>query len=222
MNLTTFLFACLSVISLTAVETVHVFGNSHAGAFLEIPGCVVHFLGARTMHRMGRDGIQFLDLKQHGILDGANVVFAFGEIDVRCHIGKQRDLTNRSVDEIIDTLVVNFIRTIQQNCLFYHTLSPIVYSVTPPSLGIDFPDLFPIYGSLEDRVVITRKLNQRLFEVCSENDIPFLDVYDDYSNEDGTLNLNLSHDTVHIDSDSYAPIEAKLNQIIENFYQPKF
>lgn len=210
------LYGCLSVLFLFntkmhAQDVFYVYGNSHAFSFSEVPGCVIKWTGATTMHRIGRDGLSFLDLRTAEIKEDSVVIFVYGEIDVRCHIGKQRDLFNRSQDEIIDTLARNYLLTILQN-LMHKRLTCIVCSVTPPSLTADSPD-FPVYGSLEDRVNISRQLNAKLADLCARTGILFLDIYKEYSNADGTLNIKLAPDKTHIHPAFNEPIKKKLEQL---------
>lgn len=193
---------------------VHVIGDSHSHEFDKIPGCVVHWVGPVTMHRVGRDGLFSLNIANMGIQDGEAVVFAFGEIDVRCHIGKQRDLHMRSVEETINTLVHTYLYRILELRAFYPHLICIVYSVTPPT-DRNFVDTYPCYGFLEDRVCITRLLNAKLAEVCQQQGLCFLDVYDDYVEVDGTLKIVLSDGNVHIHPDQCEPIQKKLNKILK-------
>src|SRR5579872_2784969 len=107
-------FTLLAIIFLFSIEMhanepIYVYGNSHAASFAEIPGCIIKWTGPTTMHRIGRDGLSFLDLRMKEIEEGATIVFVYGEIDVRCHIGKQRDLFGRKQDEIIDSLARNYL-----------------------------------------------------------------------------------------------------------------
>lgn len=200
-----------------SLHTIHVFGDSHTGAFTIIPGCVKRWLGSITMHRVGRDKLNFLNLMDQSVFDDQIAVFVFGEIDVRMHIGKQRDETKRELDEIIDILATNYINTILLNRSLYNNLLCIVYSVTPPTeFTIPNAKQSFFYGTLEDRVIITKKLNQKLSELCAKNDIPFLDVYEDYANPDGTLNVSLSDGSVHINGNYCRPIGVKLHQILKD------
>ncbi len=193
--------------------SVKVFGDSHSREFNNIPGCTVHWIGPVTMHRIGRDGVTFLYLPSWGVLEGEVAVFSFGEIDVRCHLGMQRDLYNRSLDEVIDTLAVCYFNTILINRSAYDNLRCIVYSVTPPtSNGLN--PAYPYYGTLEDRVMITKKLNKKLADLCSLTGVTFLDVYDDYANSEGSLNYALSDGHVHIRTECNQAIQQKLFQIL--------
>lgn len=214
-----FSFFCITVYLLIAASTIlnalpviHVVGDSHAQEFSQIPGCEIHWLGPITMHRAGRDGISTLNLTSIGVEENQVAIFVFGEIDVRCHIGKIRDQGQRNLDEIIETLAAQYIRTILANRTLYKNLLCIVYSVTPPTICYN-PD-YPTYGSLEDRVSITKKLNARLANLCSQANIEFIDIYDEYSNFDGTLNAAYSDGNVHINSVHFQTIAQKLKQIL--------
>ena len=144
------------------------------------------------MHRIGRDGIDCPELKKR---DAA--IFAFGEIDVRCHIGKQRDLHNRSLEEIIETLVKSYIASIKSVRDRHDQVVYIIFNIVPPTNDCYNPS-FPFYGTIEDRVHITQLLNSRLKKACNEFGFLFLDVNSFYATPFGTLNRELSDKCVHI------------------------
>jgi len=62
---------------------------------------------------------------------------------------------------------------------------------------------FPFIGDDNERVKYTRLMNILLKQQCEINNFVFLDVYDYYSEEDGTLNYELSDKCVHIDKNEY-------------------
>lgn len=204
--LATFIFFC----SFCKGE-IHVFGDSHTVAFTGIPNVHIHWLGAITMHRVGRDGLDFLNNTSFGVQQNDYVVFVFGEIDVRWHIGKQRDFKFRSIDEILNTLVTKYIKTIKDYRIQYQNIHLIVYSIVPPTNNYPHPQ---IYGTLEDRIEITQKLNAKLLEACKKENLRFLDVYNDYALPDGSLNLTLSDGTLHIGIPFNQALAYRLNQII--------
>ncbi len=189
-------------------STIHVFGDSHSLEFRGIPNCIQHYLGPVTMHRIGRDGFGTI---QWGINDDDVVVFAFGEIDVRCHIGKQKDLKGRDLEEIIHTLATNYIYQIIKN---FPNVIQVVYSVTPPIKSIESLE-FPIYGPIEERVENTKLLNNALKSLCQTFGIEFLDVYDDYADKNGILYFELSDHNVHIRAECNGMIQKKLFDILE-------
>jgi lysophospholipase L1-like esterase len=198
---------------LEAKAAIHVIGDSHSREFRQIPSCKIHWLGPITMHRVGRDGLACVNLQQLKVKEGDVAVFAFGEIDVRCHIGKQRDQKNRDLDEVIENLVIPYFHTLALNRALYKKLLIVVYSVTPP-VEICLNPKFPSYGPVEDRVAIAKTLNARLADLCKQLEIEFLDVYEDYANPDGTLKVEYSDGGVHIAPAHNQAIAQKLNEIL--------
>jgi len=193
---------------------IHVIGDSHTVAFSKVPECIIHNIGPVTMHRIGRDGLDFLDIKMMEVQDLDSVVFVFGEIDVRCHIGKQRDEYSRNINEIIATLSENYMRAILDFKKCYPNLNVIIYGIIPPSIGID-NIYYPIYGTLVDRVLITQRLNRKLKRLCEKEKVGYLDIYDSYSQKDGSINLEYCRDSIHIHCDFYIPIQTKLYDLLK-------
>jgi hypothetical protein len=191
---------------------IHVIGDCHSLAFESVPNCTVHHLNSVTMHRVGRDKLDIVDLQKFNIEPEDICIFSFGEIDARIHIAKQRDINNRHVDEIIDTLVTNYIHTINLNRERYGNFS-IVYTIVPASnLGIEInPTSF--YSTVEDRLGIVKKLNAELIKKCSESNIAVLDVYDDYANEQGYLRPEISA-SFHIHPNHNAAIIKRLEMLL--------
>lgn len=232
------IFIFLNSFSIDSVNfnKINIFGDSHASfCFCKPENCwssqgpytininnievnahfATHHLGPKTMHRVGRDGINFINIKNYGVQDGDTAVFAFGEIDARCHIGKQRDQYNRDSDEVIDTLVTKYIETIIINKNMFEKINVFVLSIMPPtdqSYNADSPK----YGSLQDRVNITQKLNLKLKELCISNKIYFLDIYKFFSNADGFLNKSMSDGSVHANPNcSYIAKNQLLQMLLE-------
>ena len=197
-------------------QVVHVFGDSHSSylfsnghqgrLYLErsyyqfqhlneslyLP-FVIHWLGPITMYRIGRDGISCNEIKDNDI-----VVFVSGEIDARCHIGKQRDKYKRSLEEVIETLVRNYVAAILKLRDAYNNLTCVVSMIVPPT-DVTFNPHFPYYGSLEDRIQVTRLLNKKLEREYSLNNIYFVDKYNEYCTEYGDLRSDISEPgNVHV------------------------
>lgn len=172
----------------------------------------INWLGPVTMHRVGRDGLSFLDISRFNVNPNDIAVFVFGEIDVRCHICKQRDVQHKTVDEIIDLLVLKYIKTVNDNKNMVRNLQCIVLNVIPPAEF--FNPSFPSYGSLEDRIDCTIKLNKKLSEECSNNNIKFLNTFDYFATQKGDLSRFLSDGTVHIAMYNNGIIKDKLLKLI--------
>ncbi len=196
-----------------SAENIFVFGDSHCRELQYISGYIDRYKGPTTMHRIGRDGLQFLNLLAEGVNEGDVALFVFGEIDIRSHVVNQRDSYKRSIEEILDTLAKNYIKTIIVNRSFYNDILCVVCSVTPPTDGF-LNEQYPVSGSIEERVQFTQRLNKKLSKLCHRNQIAFLDVYDDYATSEGILNPDLSDGNVHISPLHIEPIRNKLEKIL--------
>lgn len=208
-----FLFFFWGVVAFCSPQIL-VIGDSHVKAFEGIPYCCIGHLGPRTMHRVGRDGFDLKELLHLGIRDRSIVVYVFGEIDVRCHIGRQRDEHQRDEEEVLHTLARRYLSAIVQNRSHFHDLTQIVYNIVPPTDNTPNPD-YPLYGSVEQRARIAKRLNEILFSLCSEFGVLFLSIYDYYCDRNGVLRLDLSDGTIHIHPSYNQPIQQRLFQLIE-------
>jgi hypothetical protein len=197
---------------------IHVFGDSHSFfCFDKIDGIKVHWLGPRTMHRVGREGLLGLNSITFGVQNNDICIFVFGEIDVRCHVGKQRDIYHRSEDEILKELVQQYVNTIIENRKLFQTLHCVIFAVIPPSDNGYNPD-YPFYGTLEERVRLTKTLNQYLKDVARESGIYVLDVYENYATSSGSLNPEMSDGQVHINQNCNGPVKEELAKLLEQIY----
>ena len=93
----------------------------------------LNWIGARTMHWAGKDGSNFVNLKNFGVQENDCIVFVFGEIDARCHILKQAEKQNISIDEIITKLGDAYLAMILNNKNQYNNLHGIIFAVLPHS-----------------------------------------------------------------------------------------
>ncbi len=215
-----FLLLSFSLLSIISIEStvIHIFGDSHAHhcfgsndtpRYFDAKDHInyvytyknntfaIHWVGAKTLYRIGKDGLNILNIREYGVNDNDVVVFTFGEIDTRCHIGKQRDQYKRSLDEVIHSLVTNYIHSINQNRKLFNNLIFAIMEVIPPT-NQSYNHKLPFHGSLEDRVVITNKLNTALHDACKQHNILFLPTHNIYADENGSLNASLSDTLVHI------------------------
>ena len=187
---------------------IYIFGDSHAES---------SFAGLRlkhenrhrysfTMHRVGRDN-SIPNFQEHINSRFNSFVFCFGEIDCRCHIGKQV-LLGRDKVEICETIVSNYIRTILGSITSFRKI--IVCAVPPPTNkekhesrhGPIDHDL-PFVGSDQERLENTQILNSILKTECEKNGIVFLDYTGEYSDETGCLIWEKSDKNVHIKYNQY-------------------
>lgn len=169
-----------------------------------------------TMHRLGRDGLGALNINNFLIKQNDIVVFVFGEVDARANIGKQVKEKGRELVEVIDTLVRSYIHTIIQNKSNLKCgIKCIILNIVPPTSQCGL-DNIPLYGTIQERIMITRSLNLKLNIECEKNDIIMLNVYDFYASLDGSLNPSLSDTCAHINFLYNYPIKQALLRIVHD------
>lgn len=184
-------------------KDIFAIGDSHATyCFREIREAIVKSVGSYTMHKVGRDQLQFKELMTPGCM----VFFFFGEIDVRVHIYKQIQL-GRNEDEIIETLISKYTEAIDKQK--YNDVIPVIVSIVPPKRTN--PDQMN-YGTNKDRSRYCLKLNTLLEKSCILNNIDFLNIYDRYKDEEGLIRTELSdkEDGFHI---------GKSEMVIDEFHK---
>lgn len=166
-----------------------------------------HHLGSRTMHFAGRPGALLATAKDCGIKAGDAVVWVFGEIDARSHILRQRTEGQRALDEVIDTLARDYVRGILEVERGYEPLRSVVFAPIPPLDNPGYTSVeLPIYGSIEERIAVTRQLRTALAALCERHGILFLDVAAQFETARGDLRWELSDRFCHIASGYQRPI----------------
>ena len=185
-----------------------VFGDSHAE--FNMKGFPLQHHNLRqysiTMHRIGRDNtiVNFINFFNN---PASTFLLFYGEVDCRCHIGKQIAL-GRKLDEIIEELVGNYFRTISNNIKSYKQI--IIGSVTPPTRKEKYESNhgpvthgFPFIGTDEERSLYTRLVNEKMKEYCDKYNYTFLDLTPYYADEDGMMIFEKSDTRVHIKDNKY-------------------
>jgi len=184
---------------------IHIFGDSHGDYnFRNIKReCINHYQMSITMHKVGRQGLNYINFNNYNINNGDIIIYQFGEIDCRCHIGKQLKL-NRHLDEIVNELISNYINSIKYN-IGDRNLKIIVCCI-PPTMNQEkyeskhgkITHEFPFVGTDKERVFFTNYLNKELEKQCEINGFYFFNYYTDYEDIDGTLKYELTDRCVHI------------------------
>lgn len=179
-------------------KTIHIIGDSHSRIFGYFKSCRIIWLGAITMHHF-KANKEDLVYEKYKIPYEDIIISSCGEIDVRCHVGRQRDKYHRQLSEILDELVKYYIIAVAQNCNNYKFLG--IKSISPPNKQPNTRreyKSFPFYGSLLDRIRITKMLNKRLKNACQNNNLLYLDTYTLLCDNRGVLKYKYSDGHVHL------------------------
>jgi len=178
---------------------IHTFGDSHAR--IGWPVCEnlkLHEIGPILAHSFGIDKLKRLDISKFNVKDEDVVVFSFGEIDCRCHIHKY--ITKKTVEEIINEIIYNYINAIKENVSQYKNLKVYILSVPPASRKKQVVDneKFPHLGEDEERKKYVKIFNEVLIKYCKKYSYLFLDHYTPHLDSEGHLSEVHSFDGVHV------------------------
>lgn len=186
---------------------IHTFGDSHSWfGWRELPSTYdikINHLGPKLAYTLGREKTNLINLNDHEMTHNDAVVFCFGEIDCRCHVHKHitSDTTYTSavknvVDSYIDAIneIIDQSKTKPKLTCVYNVVPP----VNPEMKQSCWNNNFPFIGSDDERKQYTTHFNSLLKQKCKKHDFVFIDMYSDYADSQGFLNVELSDKTVHI------------------------
>lgn len=191
---------------------IHLFGDSHAqfschGIASYFPDYEYynHVIYSITMHRIGRDKI-LLGMPSSIDHDNDIIIITHGEVDCRSHIYRQIQ-KGRELDEIINTLVNNYLETIYN----YQFRNTFILSIVPPVSKKEYEDRngpiqhhLPFYGTDQERLLYIRLVNEKLRMGCEKLGLYFIDpYYGNYTQKDGMMDFKKSDGTVHIGDNKY-------------------
>jgi len=187
-------------------SNLNIYGDSHAlvlfkGLKLEHRNL---FQFAKTMYRVGRDR-QIVNFHESHNDPDAVLFLAYGEVDVRAHIGKQVHY-GRHHDGVCKELVDTYLSTVKQQIKMYKAV--VIMAVPPPVASEDHAQCnlhtpstggpLPFVGTDSDRVIYTQRMNELLAEGCSKHGFVFFNPFSFYTRENGTLKYELSDNCIHI------------------------
>lgn len=211
---------------------IYIFGDSHARfSFMNLS--LPHknlYTSSYTMFRIGRDNI--LEGFKKEYFNSTDILcFAFGEVDCRCHINKQIAL-GRNEDEIIQELVSNYFRTINNNLIptkieiLNNNNRVIIVGVIPPIKKDEYESIngpikhsFPILGTDDERVRFTRKVNKKIEELCKVHSYSYFNPYSEYEDLNGNLRFEVSDTLVHLKKNEH--FLHKFNELYQNIINTK-
>lgn len=102
-------------------------------------------------------------------------------------------MITRDLDEILETLVLNYMTTLVANQQQFKKLTVVVFAVLPPvayeSLEEIFVGLLPNPSYIHTQITVTNKLNDKLEEHCRKNNFIYMNVNKYYQNPMGDMRL---------------------------------
>ena len=195
---------------------IHTVGDSHSRfGWSSIDGVVVHHVGPKLLYTFSKNYKELLDINNFGLQDGDSLVFCFGEIDCRNHIHTHSKKIG--YEKIISNLVKRYVNAIKDLTVDFENIKIAIYMIPPPASKrhgiVPQHHLFPERGTEQERLTYVKFMNLQFQKACEENGFLFVDVYDDYSDEDGFIIRSLADEDsyIHIGEPSY--LENQLKQL---------
>jgi hypothetical protein len=114
------------------------------------------------------------------------ILLCFGEVDVRAHLIKQANIQNKSFDEVCEECVDNYIKGIKilKNKGFNIAVWGVIASFNESVKNY----IGPSFGTNLERNQVTKIFNNLLNERLKNFNIPFVSIFEEMLNPDGTTN----------------------------------
>lgn len=193
---------------------IYIYGDSH-GLYnfrgLTTEHCNLSY-PAITMFRIGRDK-NIIGFQPEHLSESNTFILNYGEIDCRCHIGRQTEDFNIVCHQLIDA----FFTTISETITKYKQI--IICGIVPSIRRHEYEDIhgpvthaFPYVGSDDERSRNSLKMNELIVASCVKYGYIYIDLFEDYARSDNTLKFELSDQICHIKENK--KILDKLSKII--------
>lgn len=143
------------------------------------------------------------------------ILMVAGEVDCRVHIPKQADIQGISDEEAVRLCLEKFFPCLMD--LKARGFRPIGWG-SHPSANLPPSDVedMPIYGDVYRRNRIGKMWGEQLKSLCDRYDIPFVSIFDDLLNEDGTTKTEYFMDYCHLNDAMWPKVS---NIFLERFPQ---
>lgn len=182
--------------------------------------CTLHVGPALAVHLdtygstcMAREKIDFLC--KMFLHDSTPVIFSFGEIDLRVHILKYAKARECGFQKIVDEVLehyLDFLRNMKRK-----GYRPIVWGpiASQPDDLCRYDKNFPRYGRMLERNNATKYFTRRLENLCREEHIGFLSIFNELIDANGCTKTNYYEDGCHLNQLAMPLFEKKMEQLLK-------
>lgn len=139
------------------------------------------------------------------------ILFCYGEIDTRVHIGKQEDIQQVDAEIIIKDLTQRYFRFL---CKYRDQGYKILVWGVPPS-GHGAHDAHPRYSTHTQRNVLSKRINQYFKESCNTHNIEFISIWEDIAERNVENYFSYFLDAIHL---SYPPCKELIDNKFKRYY----
>jgi hypothetical protein len=185
---------------------IHCIGNSHVRAF-SASNIAAHHIGPVIAYNFLEH--HFFKIKGHLRLISNNdyVSLIAGEVDCRYHLPLQADTQGKTDIEVTTDCVDRFFRCFKilkdEN---YNLIAFATHPTTTEPHDMSDPTNKPIYSSCIRRNNICILWNRRLKELCDNEDIPFISIYEKLVDENNITKMEYFEDYCHLDGEKVKPL----------------
>lgn len=180
---------------------IHCIGDSHSSVFSGneemqpiwpnrsndiIPYFKSYRIGPATAYQL-KTKTPIIDQIVSLIPPNDKLLFCFGEVDIRAHLIKQMIEQNRTLESVVKECVDRYFEVI---LMYKKTLNIEIVVWGPIASWNDLKPYLggPSFGTGLERNKTTKQFNEYLEKLCVENSIPFISIFNEMLNEDGTTN----------------------------------
>ena len=194
--------------NLSSGAQIFAIGDSHSIFFYNSLKIKEHWLGCTNLpisiHRLLNEGIDIYQVGNHignghekyNIKEGDFVIFYYGFNDIQKNIYLHAKNNWIEVIEKIFSDYIEYIKKITEQ----YTINPIIPCIYPnPTLIAEGVN---VLGTIHERRQYTNKANNILEYICKNNNIPFLNIYDFITDENGFIKKEFTKDNIHLDYDN--------------------
>jgi hypothetical protein len=179
---TFFLTSVFRLRILLGLPVYYVIGDSHAGSFLN-PVFKIYQVGPATAYRLdyensttkGREKVLKI-LNSIYKSKHLNVIFVFGEIDIRGHINKTAIKNKLPVNKVINSTVDSYFNFLQFVKSKYPLINIYVFNVLPQGEEENIYG-FQFFATRDKRSAISVAMNKRLKMYANKFNYTFIDIY---------------------------------------------
>ena len=139
---------------------------------------------------------RLFDVLRRKVSVGERVLLCFGEIDCRAHLIRQSEIRGVSVLDLATECVSRYFQVVREvRSLNYPVM---IWNVIPPTITSCLDCEFPVAGTFDDRLAVTRVFNSLLLSQCEQEGIPFVSIFDLILNKSGRPDQRYFVDGIHL------------------------
>ena len=133
---------------------------------------------------------------------GERVLLCFGEIDCRAHLIRQSETRGVPVADLAAECVSRYFQVVREvRALNYQVM---IWNVIPPTITTCLDCEYPVAGTFEERMSVTRVFNSLLLKHCEQESIPFISIFDAILDASGIPDQRYFVDGIHLGPEAIA------------------